>query len=70
MTIRLTRREFALAGSAAMLAVPAAAQNAAPLMRPIPSSGERRRRSGLARLTYSIATTTPPGRKRPLSCRR
>jgi len=40
MTIRLTRREFALAGSAAMLAVPAAAQNAAPLMRPIPRSGE------------------------------
>jgi aryl-alcohol dehydrogenase-like predicted oxidoreductase len=40
MTIRLTRREFALAGSAAMLAVPAAAQNTAPLMRPIPRSGE------------------------------
>ena len=40
MTIRLTRREFALAGSAAMLAVPAAAQNSAPLMRPIPRSGE------------------------------
>ena len=40
MAIRLTRREFALAGSAAMLAVPAAAQNAAPLMRPIPRSGE------------------------------
>ena len=36
MTIRLTRREFALAGSATMLAVPAAAQ----LMRPIPRSGE------------------------------
>lgn len=39
MTIRLTRREFAIAG-AAMLALPAAAQNTAPLMRPIPSSGE------------------------------
>jgi aryl-alcohol dehydrogenase-like predicted oxidoreductase len=40
MTIRLTRREFAIAGSAAMLAIPAAAQIAAPLMRPIPRSGE------------------------------
>ncbi len=40
MTIGLTRREFAIAGSAAMLAFPAAAQNAAPLMRPIPRSGE------------------------------
>jgi aryl-alcohol dehydrogenase-like predicted oxidoreductase len=40
MTIRLTRREFAIAGSAAMLAFPAAAQIAAPLMRPIPRSGE------------------------------
>jgi aryl-alcohol dehydrogenase-like predicted oxidoreductase len=40
MTIRLTRREFALAGSAAMLALPAAAQNGAPLMRRIPNSGE------------------------------
>lgn len=40
MTIRLTRREFAVAGGAAMLALPAAAQNTAPLMRPIPSSGE------------------------------
>lgn len=40
MTIRLTRREFVVAGSAAALAIPAAAQNAAPLMRPIPRSGE------------------------------
>ena len=40
MTIRLTRRDFALAGSAAMLAFPAAAQNTPPLMRPIPRSGE------------------------------
>jgi aryl-alcohol dehydrogenase-like predicted oxidoreductase len=40
MSIRLTRREFAIAGGAAMLALPAAAQNAAPLARPIPSSGE------------------------------
>jgi aryl-alcohol dehydrogenase-like predicted oxidoreductase len=40
MTIRLTRREFAIAGSATMLALPAAAQNAAPLVRQIPSSGE------------------------------
>ncbi len=40
MTIRLTRREFAVAGSAAMLAIPAAAQSDAPLMRPIPRSGE------------------------------
>jgi aryl-alcohol dehydrogenase-like predicted oxidoreductase len=40
MTIRLTRREFALAASAAMLARPAAAQNGAPLMRRIPNSGE------------------------------
>jgi aryl-alcohol dehydrogenase-like predicted oxidoreductase len=41
MTIRLTRREFAAAGSAALLAWPAAAQNTAPLARPIPSTGER-----------------------------
>ena len=40
MTIRLTRREFVVAGSAAALAIPAVAQNAAPLMRPIPRSGE------------------------------
>jgi aryl-alcohol dehydrogenase-like predicted oxidoreductase len=40
MTIRLTRREFAAAASATMLAVPAAAQSTAPLMRPIPRSGE------------------------------
>jgi len=40
MTIRLTRREFAIAGSAAMLAFPASAQNTPPLMRPIPRSGE------------------------------
>src|SRR5690349_12610489 len=40
MTIRLTRREFVVAGSAAALAIPAAAQNAAPLMRPIPRTGE------------------------------
>jgi hypothetical protein len=40
MTIRLTRREFAIAGSAAMLAFPAAAQNTPPVMRPIPRSGE------------------------------
>jgi len=41
MTISLTRREFAIAGGAAMLALPAAAQDAAPLARAIPSSGER-----------------------------
>ena len=40
MTVRLTRREFAIAGGAAMLALPAAAQNTAPLMRSIPRSGE------------------------------
>jgi aryl-alcohol dehydrogenase-like predicted oxidoreductase len=40
MTIHLTRREFAIAGSAAMLGLPAAAQDTAPLMRPIPASGE------------------------------
>jgi aryl-alcohol dehydrogenase-like predicted oxidoreductase len=44
MTMRLTRREFALAGAAAgaALLTPAAfAQTAAPLTRAIPSSGER-----------------------------
>jgi hypothetical protein len=41
MTIRLTRREFAIAGSAAMLSLPAIAQNSALLTRAIPSSGER-----------------------------
>jgi aryl-alcohol dehydrogenase-like predicted oxidoreductase len=40
MTVCLTRREFAIAGGAAILAMPAAAQNAAPLARPIQSSGE------------------------------
>jgi aryl-alcohol dehydrogenase-like predicted oxidoreductase len=40
MTSRLTRRDFAIAGSVAMLAFPAAAQNSPPLMRPIPRSGE------------------------------
>jgi aryl-alcohol dehydrogenase-like predicted oxidoreductase len=40
MTDRLTRREFALAASAAVLAFPAAAETTAPLMRSIPRSGE------------------------------
>jgi aryl-alcohol dehydrogenase-like predicted oxidoreductase len=41
MTLGLTRRAFALAGGAALLAPPAFAQNSAPLARAIPSSGER-----------------------------
>jgi aryl-alcohol dehydrogenase-like predicted oxidoreductase len=41
MTMRLTRREFAIAGGAAMLAPSALAQNSAPLARTIPSSGEQ-----------------------------
>jgi len=41
MTIRMTRREFAIATSAAVLAPPALAQSDAPLARAIPSSGER-----------------------------
>src|SRR5271163_3198681 len=41
MTVGLTRREFAIAGSAAMLASPAFAQNSALLARAIPSTGER-----------------------------
>lgn len=41
MTVGLTRREFAIAGSAAMLAPPAFAQNSAVLARAIPSTGER-----------------------------
>jgi aryl-alcohol dehydrogenase-like predicted oxidoreductase len=41
MTVGLTRREFAIAGGAAMLAPPAFAQNTAPLARAIPSTGER-----------------------------
>jgi aryl-alcohol dehydrogenase-like predicted oxidoreductase len=40
MTIGLTRREFAIGGGAAMLDMPAAAQNAALLARSIPGSGE------------------------------
>jgi len=41
MTFGLTRRVFALAGGAALLAPPAFAQNSAALARAIPSSGER-----------------------------
>src|ERR1700726_1970434 len=41
MTVRLTRREFTIAGGAAMLAPPALAQSSALLARAIPSSGER-----------------------------
>jgi aryl-alcohol dehydrogenase-like predicted oxidoreductase len=41
MTIGLTRRNFATAIGAAMLASPAFAQDTALLTRPIPSSGER-----------------------------
>jgi aryl-alcohol dehydrogenase-like predicted oxidoreductase len=41
MTIRLTRREFAIAGGAAMLSLPAIAQKSALLTRAIPSTGER-----------------------------
>jgi aryl-alcohol dehydrogenase-like predicted oxidoreductase len=41
MTIRMTRREFAIATGAAALAPPALAQTAAPLIRAIPSSGEQ-----------------------------
>ncbi len=41
MTIRMTRREFAIATGAAVLAPPALAQSGALLTRAIPSSGER-----------------------------
>ena len=41
MTIRMTRREFAIATGAAVLARPALAQSDALLTRAIPSSGER-----------------------------
>jgi aryl-alcohol dehydrogenase-like predicted oxidoreductase len=41
MTIRMTRREFAIATGAAVLARPALAQSGALLTRAIPSSGER-----------------------------
>ena len=41
MTIRMTRREFAIATGAAVLAPPALAQSDALLTRAIPSSGER-----------------------------
>jgi aryl-alcohol dehydrogenase-like predicted oxidoreductase len=41
MTVCLTRREFAIAGGAVMLAPPALAQDSAPLARAIPNSGER-----------------------------
>jgi len=41
MTIRMTRREFAMATGAAVLARPALAQSDALLTRAIPSSGER-----------------------------
>ena len=41
MTIRMTRREFAIATGAAVLAPPALAQSDALLRRAIPSSGER-----------------------------
>jgi aryl-alcohol dehydrogenase-like predicted oxidoreductase len=41
MTIRMTRREFAMATGAAVLAPPALAQGDALLTRAIPSSGER-----------------------------
>jgi aryl-alcohol dehydrogenase-like predicted oxidoreductase len=41
MTIRMTRREFAIATGAAVLAAPALAQSDALLTRAIPSSGER-----------------------------
>jgi len=41
MTIRMTRREFAIATGAAVLAPPALAQGDALLTRAIPSSGER-----------------------------
>jgi aryl-alcohol dehydrogenase-like predicted oxidoreductase len=41
MTVGLTRREFAIAGGAAMVALPAFAQNSALLARAIPSTGER-----------------------------
>src|SRR6202051_1432275 len=48
MTVRLTRREFTIAGGAAMLAPPALAQSSALLARAIPSSGERLPAVGLA----------------------
>ena len=41
MTVPMTRREFAIAGGAALLAPSAFAQNSALLARAIPSSGER-----------------------------
>ena len=41
MTFGLTRRAFAIAGGATLLASPAFAQNSAPLARAIPSTGER-----------------------------
>ena len=40
MSLHLTRREFAMATGAAMLASPALGQTSAPLARAIPSSGE------------------------------
>jgi len=40
MTIRMTRRQFAMLPAAAMLGSPALAQAAAPLSRAIPSTGE------------------------------
>ena len=55
MTIRMTRREFAIATGAAVLAPPALAQSDALLMRAIPSSGERLPAVGLG--TASIFNT-------------
>ena len=55
MTIRMTRREFAIATGAAVLAPPALAQSDALLTRAIPSSGERLPAVGLG--TASIFNT-------------
>jgi aryl-alcohol dehydrogenase-like predicted oxidoreductase len=55
MTIRMTRREFAIATGAAVLAAPALAQSDALLTRAIPSSGERLPAVGLG--TASIFNT-------------
>jgi len=64
MTVRLTRREFAVAGGAAMLALPAAAQNTTPLKRSIPRSGELLPAVGLVRGSFArcAARRCPIGR--------
>jgi len=59
MTIRLTRREFAIATGAAMLGLPAFAQTPALLARAIPSTGERLPAVGLG--TAQVFNTNDEG---------